>query len=83
MDLLIRWRIMWLSKLGLRQHSGKNVIVWPKDMYQWNDEVKQFFSSSYRDLSYLLDIKVDKHLFHAFAQFWNPTYIVSLLGEVI
>ncbi|MFQ6661288.1 hypothetical protein Gotur_029494 [Gossypium turneri] len=25
---------MWLSKLGLRQHSGKNVIVWPKDMYQ-------------------------------------------------
>ncbi|MFQ6661285.1 hypothetical protein Gotur_029494 [Gossypium turneri] len=28
-------------------------------------------------------ISVDKHLFHAFAQFWNPTYIVSLLGEVI
>ncbi|MBA0638245.1 hypothetical protein Godav_022254 [Gossypium davidsonii] len=36
---------------------------------QWNDEVKQLFNYSYGDLSYLLDIKVDKHLFHAFAQF--------------
>ncbi|MBA0635134.1 hypothetical protein Godav_005451 [Gossypium davidsonii] len=25
---------MRLSKLCLRQHSGKKVIVWPKDMYQ-------------------------------------------------
>ncbi|MBA0614744.1 hypothetical protein Godav_014991 [Gossypium davidsonii] len=25
---------MWLSKLGLRQHSEKKVIVWLKDMYQ-------------------------------------------------
>ncbi|MBA0858318.1 hypothetical protein Goshw_024173 [Gossypium schwendimanii] len=30
---------------------------------QWNDEVKQLFYSGYGDLSYLLDIKVDKHLF--------------------
>ncbi|MBA0858321.1 hypothetical protein Goshw_024173 [Gossypium schwendimanii] len=55
---------MWLSKLGLRQHNEKNVIVWLKDMYQsheiwdqWNDEVKQLFYSGYGDLSYLLDIK--------------------------
>ncbi|MBA0878393.1 hypothetical protein Goshw_006847, partial [Gossypium schwendimanii] len=41
---------------------------------QWNDEVKQLFYSSYGDLPYLLDIKVDKHLFHALAQFWNPAY---------
>ncbi|MBA0610895.1 hypothetical protein Godav_011652 [Gossypium davidsonii] len=25
---------MQLSKLGLRQHNEKKVIVWPKDMYQ-------------------------------------------------
>ncbi|MBA0881406.1 hypothetical protein Goshw_029934, partial [Gossypium schwendimanii] len=41
---------------------------------QWNDEVKQLFYSSYGDLPYLLDIKVDKHLFRALAQFWNPVY---------
>ncbi|MBA0878994.1 hypothetical protein Goshw_027730 [Gossypium schwendimanii] len=35
------------------------------DMYQWNDEVKQLFYSGYGDLPYLLDIKVDKHLFRA------------------
>ncbi|MBA0879024.1 hypothetical protein Goshw_010203 [Gossypium schwendimanii] len=34
MNFLIKWRIMRLSKLGLRQYSGKEVIVWPKDMYQ-------------------------------------------------
>ncbi|MFQ6655506.1 hypothetical protein Gotur_026028 [Gossypium turneri] len=28
----------------------------------------------YGDLPYLLDIKVDKHLFRALAQFWNPSY---------
>ncbi|MBA0852153.1 hypothetical protein Goshw_001873, partial [Gossypium schwendimanii] len=64
MDFLIRWRIMRLSKPGLRQHSRKKVIAWLKDMYQsceiwdqWNDEVKQLFYSSYGDLPYLLDIK--------------------------
>ncbi|MBA0620352.1 hypothetical protein Godav_006083, partial [Gossypium davidsonii] len=41
---------------------------------QWNDEVRQLFYSNYGDLPYLLDIKVDKHLFRALAQFWNPTY---------
>ncbi|MBA0754378.1 hypothetical protein Gogos_020062 [Gossypium gossypioides] len=41
---------------------------------QWNDEVKQLFYSGYGDLSYLLDIKVDKHLFRALAQFWNAAY---------
>ncbi|MBA0877278.1 hypothetical protein Goshw_029435, partial [Gossypium schwendimanii] len=64
MDFLIKWRIMRPSKPGLRQYSGKKVIVWPKDVYQsceiwdqWNDEVKQLFYSSYGDLPYLLDIK--------------------------
>ncbi|MBA0696678.1 hypothetical protein Goari_003211 [Gossypium aridum] len=30
---------------------------------QWDDEVKQLFYGNYGDLPYLLDIKVDKHLF--------------------
>ncbi|MBA0634210.1 hypothetical protein Godav_025203, partial [Gossypium davidsonii] len=34
------------------------------------------------DLSYLLDIKVDKHLFRALAQNWNPTYSCFTFGNV-
>ncbi|MFQ6668918.1 hypothetical protein Gotur_034378 [Gossypium turneri] len=49
-------------------------IVWLKDMYQWSNEVKQLFYSSYGDLPYLLDIKVDKHLFRARTRCWNPAY---------
>ncbi|MBA0789630.1 hypothetical protein Gotri_000124, partial [Gossypium trilobum] len=45
-----------------------------------NDGVKQLFYSSYGDLSYLLDIKVDKHLFRALAQFWNPAYSCFTFG---
>ncbi|MBA0700866.1 hypothetical protein Goari_005532 [Gossypium aridum] len=41
---------------------------------QWNDEDKQLFYFGYGDLPYLLDLKVDKHLFCALAQFWNPAY---------
>ncbi|MBA0879941.1 hypothetical protein Goshw_017387 [Gossypium schwendimanii] len=33
-----------------------------------------YVSEFYGDLPYLLDIKVDKHLFRALAQFWNPAY---------
>ncbi|MFQ6622359.1 hypothetical protein Gotur_003044 [Gossypium turneri] len=49
---------------------------------QWNDEVKQLFYSSYGDLPYLLDVKVDKHLFRALAQFWNPAYSCFTFGRV-
>ncbi|MBA0701994.1 hypothetical protein Goari_005469 [Gossypium aridum] len=41
---------------------------------QWNEEDRQLFYSNYWDLPYLLDMKVDKHLFQALAQFWNLTY---------
>ncbi|MBA0671913.1 hypothetical protein Goklo_000011 [Gossypium klotzschianum] len=41
---------------------------------QWDEEVRQLFYSNYRDLPYLLDIKVDKHLFWALTQFWNSAY---------
>ncbi|MBA0670052.1 hypothetical protein Goklo_024542 [Gossypium klotzschianum] len=30
---------------------------------QWNNEVRQLFYSNYEDLPYLLDMKVDKHMF--------------------
>ncbi|MBA0772437.1 hypothetical protein Gotri_007809 [Gossypium trilobum] len=30
---------------------------------QWDDETKQLFYCNYGDFPYLLDIKVDKHLF--------------------
>ncbi|MBA0634541.1 hypothetical protein Godav_025119 [Gossypium davidsonii] len=32
---------------------------------QWDDETKQLFYFNYGDLPYLLDVKVDKHLFQA------------------
>ncbi|MBA0673471.1 hypothetical protein Goklo_029391 [Gossypium klotzschianum] len=34
----------------------------------------------YGDLPYLLDIKVEKHLFRALAQFWNPAYSCFTFG---
>ncbi|MBA0786317.1 hypothetical protein Gotri_025441, partial [Gossypium trilobum] len=47
-----------------------------------NDEVKQLFYSGYGDLPYLFEIKVDKHLFRALAQFWNPAYSCFTFGGV-
>ncbi|MBA0647755.1 hypothetical protein Goklo_015579 [Gossypium klotzschianum] len=41
---------------------------------QWDDETKQLFYRDYGDLPYLLDVKVDKHLFRALAQYWNLAY---------
>ncbi|MBA0753457.1 hypothetical protein Gogos_020796 [Gossypium gossypioides] len=49
---------------------------------QWNDEVRQLFYSNYGDLPYLLDMKVDKCLFRALAQFWNPAYSCFTFGRV-
>ncbi|KAG8488211.1 hypothetical protein CXB51_018363 [Gossypium anomalum] len=49
---------------------------------QWDDEIKQLFYCNYGDLPYLLDIKVDKHLFRALTQFWNLAYSCFTLGKV-
>ncbi|MBA0840718.1 hypothetical protein Goarm_003278 [Gossypium armourianum] len=49
---------------------------------QWDDEIKQLFYFNYSDLPYLLDVKVDKHLFRALAQFWNPAYSCFTFGKV-
>ncbi|MBA0672756.1 hypothetical protein Goklo_024744 [Gossypium klotzschianum] len=35
----------------------------------WNDEVRHLFYSNYGDLPYLLDMKIDKHLFRVLTQF--------------
>ncbi|MFQ6634455.1 hypothetical protein Gotur_012347 [Gossypium turneri] len=49
---------------------------------QWDDKVKQLFYCNYGDLPYLLDIKVDEHLFRALAQFWNSAYSCFTFGKV-
>ncbi|XP_040957953.1 uncharacterized protein [Gossypium hirsutum] len=49
---------------------------------QLNEEDRRLFYSDYGDLPYLLDMKVDKHLFRAFAQFWNPAYSCFTFGKV-
>ncbi|XP_012487874.1 uncharacterized protein LOC105801086 [Gossypium raimondii] len=48
----------------------------------WDYARISLFSSSYGDLPYLLDIKVDEHLFRAFAQYWNPAYSCFTFGKV-
>ncbi|MBA0879072.1 hypothetical protein Goshw_005278 [Gossypium schwendimanii] len=52
--------------------------IWDK----WNDETRQLFYSSYGDLPYLLDVKVDEQLFRALAQYWNPAYSCFTFGKV-
>ncbi|KAG8472692.1 hypothetical protein CXB51_034611 [Gossypium anomalum] len=37
---------------------------------------------NYRDLPYLLDAKVDRHLFRAMVQFWNPSYSCFTFSDV-
>ncbi|KAK5826367.1 hypothetical protein PVK06_021285 [Gossypium arboreum] len=49
---------------------------------RWDVETKQLFYQSYGDLPYLLDIKVDKYLFRAMAQFWNSAYSCFTFGKV-
>ncbi|KAL1091636.1 hypothetical protein V6Z11_D07G171000 [Gossypium hirsutum] len=49
---------------------------------QWDNEVRQLFYLNYGDLPYLLDMKVDKRLFQALAQFWNPAYSCFTFGKV-
>ncbi|KAG8501847.1 hypothetical protein CXB51_004742 [Gossypium anomalum] len=40
------------------------------------------FTRNYGDLPYLLDVKVDRHLFRAMVQFWNPAYSCFTFGDV-
>ncbi|KAG8482630.1 hypothetical protein CXB51_024213 [Gossypium anomalum] len=47
-----------------------------------DDEAKQLFYQNYGDLPYLLDVKVDRHLFRAMVQFWNPAYCCFTFGDI-
>ncbi|KAG8480507.1 hypothetical protein CXB51_024678 [Gossypium anomalum] len=48
----------------------------------WDEGTKQLFYQSYGDIFYLLDIRVDKHLFRVMVQFWNSAYKCFTFGEV-
>lgn len=49
---------------------------------RWDEETKWLFYGSYGDFSYLLDIKIDEHLFRALVQYWNPAYSCFSFGNV-
>ncbi|MBA0645728.1 hypothetical protein Goklo_013789, partial [Gossypium klotzschianum] len=49
---------------------------------QWDNEIKQLFYENYGDLPYLLDVRVDKCLFRALTQYWNPAYSCFTFGKV-
>ncbi|MBA0664690.1 hypothetical protein Goklo_004654 [Gossypium klotzschianum] len=71
---------LWdFTRISVTQNNLEELIeIW----VQWDDEVKQLFYCNYGDLLYLLDIKVDKHLFRALAQFWNSAYSYFTFGKV-
>ncbi|MBA0655921.1 hypothetical protein Goklo_008341 [Gossypium klotzschianum] len=58
------------------------VRIWSeKTQQEKDDETKQLFYPDYGDLHYLLDVKVDKHFFQAFTQYWNPAYSCFTFGK--
>ncbi|MBA0880572.1 hypothetical protein Goshw_024910 [Gossypium schwendimanii] len=63
---------LWnFTRISMTQNNLQELKkVWD----QWDDETKLLFYSNYGDLPYILDVKVDKHLFRALVQYWNPTY---------
>ncbi|KAG8500559.1 hypothetical protein CXB51_004369 [Gossypium anomalum] len=66
-----------------RVNTAQNELQELRDIWaRWDEEAKQSFYQSYGDISYLLDIKVDKHLFQAMVQFWNAAYRCFTFGEV-
>ncbi|MBA0877728.1 hypothetical protein Goshw_004632 [Gossypium schwendimanii] len=70
------WDFTYISVTQNNLQELKEVLA------QWDDETKQLFYYNYGDLPYLLDIKVDEHLFRAPAQFWNSAYSCFTFGEV-
>ncbi|MBA0854906.1 hypothetical protein Goshw_006495 [Gossypium schwendimanii] len=48
---------------------------------QWDDKIKKLLYYNYGDLPYLHDMKVDKHLFRALAQYWNLAYSYFTFGR--
>ncbi|KAG8500986.1 hypothetical protein CXB51_003101 [Gossypium anomalum] len=66
-----------------RVNSTQNELQELRNIWaQWHDEAKQLFYQNYGDLPYLLDVKIDRHLFRAMVQFWNPAYSFFTFGNV-
>ncbi|KAG8492583.1 hypothetical protein CXB51_010005 [Gossypium anomalum] len=64
-------------------NSMQNELQELRDIWaQWDDEAKQLFYQNYGGFPYLLDVKVDRHLFRVMIQFWNPTYSCFTFGNV-
>ncbi|MBA0788297.1 hypothetical protein Gotri_026870 [Gossypium trilobum] len=61
---------MHLSEYRLRRHSERKTIVLPRGMCQ------------NCGISPVSTVKVDKYLFRALAQFWNPGYSCFTFGKV-
>ncbi|MBA0877212.1 hypothetical protein Goshw_014090 [Gossypium schwendimanii] len=59
------------------------VQTWPEATQREKGDclVEGYVSEFYGDLPYLLDIKVDNHLFCALAQFWNPANSCFTFGR--
>ncbi|KAL4377666.1 hypothetical protein GQ457_02G041290 [Hibiscus cannabinus] len=62
----------------VQNHLPELKMIWER----WNGDNKQLFFKKYGDLPYLLDISIDKVLFRALAQFWNPAYNCFTFGSV-
>ncbi|MFQ6625875.1 hypothetical protein Gotur_006141 [Gossypium turneri] len=82
-QLLDRELVMEKRFLNKAEDNAANNLQELKEIWDhWDDITKQLFYRDYRDLPYLLDVKVDKHLFRALAQFWNPAYSYFTFGKV-
>ncbi|KAG8487954.1 hypothetical protein CXB51_018769 [Gossypium anomalum] len=67
----------------IRVNVAQNELQELRDIWaSWDDGVKQLFYQNYGDISYLLDIRVDKHLFRVIVQFWNSAYKCFTFGDV-
>ncbi|MBA0765218.1 hypothetical protein Gotri_014462 [Gossypium trilobum] len=61
------------------------VRIWSEKTQQEKDDSLTegyLFYFNYGDFPYLLDVKVDKHLFRAPAQYWNLAYSCFTFGKV-
>ncbi|KAG8502415.1 hypothetical protein CXB51_000459 [Gossypium anomalum] len=66
-----------------RVNVAQNELQELRDIWaSWDERIKQLFYQSYGDISYLLDIRVDRHLFWVIVQFWNSAYKCFTFGEV-
>ncbi|MBA0606817.1 hypothetical protein Godav_019226 [Gossypium davidsonii] len=71
---------LWdFTRISVTQNNLQELKeVW----YEWDDETKQLFYFNYGDLPYLLNVKVDKLLLRALAQYLNLVYSCFTFGKL-